>query len=106
MQYTQQLLFLHCSFSFAFVAFGFIFSFVSYAKDQRGRRQPFREETMMSFCAFVQCVLLASFAAILFAHRSEILDKAASTLGNETLDDEAEAEQQQQQRGYRAPRPI
>jgi hypothetical protein len=38
-----------------------------------------KEETLMAFFSLMQSVLLASFAAILGAHRSEILDKTSST---------------------------
>lgn len=38
-------------------------------------RLPAREESLLSFLALVQSLLLGSFAAILAAHRSEILDK-------------------------------
>jgi len=34
-----------------------------------------KEESLMALFSLVQCVLLGSFAAILGAHRSEILDK-------------------------------
>jgi hypothetical protein len=34
-----------------------------------------KQESLMAFCSIAQCILLGSFAAILGAHRSEILDK-------------------------------
>jgi len=41
-----------------------------------------KEESLMALFAFVQSVLLGSFAAILAAHRSEILDQP----GNAVMD--------------------
>jgi hypothetical protein len=39
-----------------------------------------KEETLMSFFALCQSVLLGSFAAILAAHRSEILDQPGNAV--------------------------
>lgn len=39
-----------------------------------------KEETLMSFFALAQSVLLGSFAAILAAHRSEILDQPSNAV--------------------------
>ena len=41
----------------------------------------------MAFLSLLQCILLASFAAILSAHRSEILDKNNMPLGNDSADE-------------------
>jgi hypothetical protein len=41
-----------------------------------------KEESLMAFFALVQSILLASFAAILAAHRSEILDKPGTAVMN------------------------
>ena len=55
-------------------------SYIGYAKDQRSFNESSKEESLMSFLCLVQCILLASFAAILGAHRSEILDKPVPAL--------------------------
>lgn len=49
---------------------------------------PSKQELLMSFLCLVQSVLLGSFAAILGAHRSEIMEKeTGSTMdGSETYD--------------------
>lgn len=49
--------------------------FIGYGKDQRELGMSSKAETIMSFFSLVQSILLGSFAAILAAHRSEILDK-------------------------------
>jgi hypothetical protein len=41
-----------------------------------------KEESLMAFFALGQSVLLGSFAAILAAHRSEILDKPGAAVMN------------------------
>jgi hypothetical protein len=51
------------------------FSFVGYGRDQAYMRMGSREESLMAFMSLLQSLLLGSFAAILAAHRSEILDK-------------------------------
>lgn len=50
-------------------------SYSGYGHDQRLLKMSGKEETLMACFALLQCVLLGSFAAILGAHRSEILDK-------------------------------
>lgn len=49
--------------------------YLGYAKDQDTAGLSSKEEKLMALLAFIQSVLLGSFAAILAAHRSEILDK-------------------------------
>lgn len=56
--------------------------FIGYNKDQRLHGMPAKEETFLSFFALVQSVLLGSFAAILAAHRSEILEKPGGAVMN------------------------
>lgn len=49
--------------------------YIGYAKEQKQKQQSAKEESLMAICALIQSVLLGSFAAILAAHRSEILDQ-------------------------------
>jgi uncharacterized membrane-anchored protein len=49
--------------------------YIGYGKDQDMANLSSKEEKLMALLAFLQSVLLGSFAAILAAHRSEILDK-------------------------------
>ncbi len=51
--------------------------YAGYGKQQRHSGQSAKEESFMSFFSILQSLLLGSFAAILGAHRSEILDKNA-----------------------------
>jgi hypothetical protein len=55
---------------------------LGYAKDQRKNGLSTKEESLMAFFALTQSALLGSFAAILAAHRSEILDQP----GNAVMD--------------------
>jgi hypothetical protein len=55
-------------------------SYIGYAKDQVDEGMSSKEETLMAFFALVQSILLGSFAAILAAHRSEILDKPGTAV--------------------------
>ena len=48
--------------------------YTGYAKDQRAAGASSFQEWIMALFCFLQTVLLGSFAAILGAHRSEILD--------------------------------
>ena len=57
--------------------------YIGYGKDQKNDGLPIITETAMAFFAIIQCVLLGTFAAILGAHRSEILDKPAETANAE-----------------------
>lgn len=50
-------------------------SYLGYRKDQKNDELPVFTETMMAFLCLCQSVLLGTFAAILGAHRSEILEK-------------------------------
>ncbi|KAG7352486.1 hypothetical protein IV203_029235 [Nitzschia inconspicua] len=49
--------------------------YLGYRKDQKNDGLPVFTETMMAFLCLSQSVLLGTFAAILGAHRSEILEK-------------------------------
>jgi len=49
--------------------------YVGYGKDQKNDELPVVTETIMAFFCLMQCILLGTFAAILGAHRSEILEK-------------------------------
>jgi hypothetical protein len=49
--------------------------YLGYRKDQKIDGLPVFTETVMAFFCLCQCVLLGTFAAILGAHRSEILEK-------------------------------
>ena len=51
------------------------FRYIGYGKDQVANSLSAKQETLMSLFCLIQCILLGSFAAILGAHRSEILDK-------------------------------
>lgn len=62
--------------------------YLGYRKDQKNDELPVVTETIMAFFALLQCVLLGTFAAILGAHRSEILEKheeGASAAGEDTF---------------------
>jgi hypothetical protein len=52
-------------------------SYAGFGKDRRHYNHSSKKESLMSFFSLLQCILLGSFAAILGAHRSEILDKNA-----------------------------
>ncbi|GAX18164.1 hypothetical protein FisN_25Hh147 [Fistulifera solaris] len=54
--------------------------FMGYGKDLRNHGMSSKAETMMSLFSLVQSILLGSFAAILAAHRSEILDKPGNAV--------------------------
>lgn len=49
--------------------------YLGYLTDQKNDSLPIVTETIMAFFCFMQCMLLGTFAAILGAHRSEILQK-------------------------------
>jgi hypothetical protein len=74
-------------------AFSFHFRYTGYGKDQRLQNESSKEEMLMALFSFLQSLLLGSFAAILGAHRSEILDKNMNTTGSmmeeETVDSRA-----------------
>ena len=55
--------------------------YIGYAKDQQLASQSASEEGLMAALALAQSILLGSFAAILAAHRSEILDKHTTEAG-------------------------
>ena len=57
--------------------------YIGYGKDQKIDGLPIITETAMAFFSIIQCVLLGTFAAILGAHRSEILDKPDETPNTE-----------------------
>ena len=52
--------------------------YIGYGKDQSLQGRSYKGETVMSMLCLIQSILLGSFAAILGAHRSEILDKPSS----------------------------
>ena len=54
--------------------------FIGYAKDQKVLGNSSTNEAFMSFFSLIQSVLLGSFAIILAAHRSEILDKPGNAV--------------------------
>jgi len=54
--------------------------YIGYGKDQTLAGLSAKEEVVMSMCALLQSVLLGSFAGILAAHRSEILDKPGNAV--------------------------
>jgi uncharacterized membrane protein len=56
--------------------------FIGYAKDQKFSGSSNKEEAFMAVFALVQSVLLGSFAIILAAHRSEIIDKPGTAVMN------------------------
>jgi hypothetical protein len=68
--------------------------YIGYAKDQGAKNLSSKQEHLMSLFCFIESILLGSFAAILGAHRSEILDKpvrdgvdqVASNEGSETYE--------------------
>jgi hypothetical protein len=66
--------------SFVVLTFSIINSYIGYGKDQVDEGLSAKEETLMAFFALVQSILLGSFAAILAAHRSEILDKPGTAV--------------------------
>ena len=55
--------------------------YLGYRKDQKNDGLPVVTETVMALFSLVQCVLLGTFAAILGAHRSEILEKQEESPG-------------------------
>jgi len=63
----QLLFFYHCS-------------YIGYGKDQLEAGSSPKEESLLAIISLVQSVLLGSFAAILAAHRSEILDKPGTSV--------------------------
>ncbi len=61
----------------------FFCRYCGYAKDRSLAAVGFQEEFVMSILCLVQCVLLASFAMILGAHRSDIMVKNTTTNAGE-----------------------
>ena len=62
-----------CTCSQMFFSLGLVY--IGYSKDQEMANLSSKEEKIMAALAFVQSILLGSFAGILAAHRSEIIDK-------------------------------
>jgi hypothetical protein len=56
---------------------------MGYRKDQMYDGYSGAQEGFMSLLCFAECALLGSFAAILGAHRSEILEKADDPNGED-----------------------
>jgi len=75
--------------------------YIGYSKDQKAAGLSPREEVFMGCCSLLVSLLLGSFAAILAAHRSEILEKPGSAvmdmmdqlhgIGSENTNDSGEA---------------
>ena len=64
------------------------YRYLGYRKDQKNDNLPVVTETIMAFFCLMQCVLLGTFAAILGAHRSEILEKheqSAPSIGQDSF---------------------
>lgn len=55
--------------------------YLGYAKDRSDYGYSSASEKLSAFLSLSQCVLLGSFAAILGAHRSQILDKNSDSTG-------------------------
>ena len=66
----------------SFLTFPFLsfLSYIGYAKDQIVKEMSPKQESLMALFALAQSVLLGSFAAILAAHRSEILDQPSNAV--------------------------
>lgn len=64
----------------------FLCRYCGYAKDRSLAGVGFQEEFIMSILCLVQCALLASFAMILGAHRTDIMEK--NTSGEESPQEE------------------
>jgi uncharacterized membrane-anchored protein len=71
--------FMGCVVASSQLMFSLFLMYLGYGKDQADAGLSRREESLMALLAFLQSVLLGSFAAILAAHRSEILDKPTPT---------------------------
>lgn len=56
--------------------------YISFGRDQAQASESFKEESWIGMVSLIQSILLGSFAGILAAHRSEILDKP----GNAVMD--------------------
>ena len=59
-------------------------SFLGFAREQRESALPSAQESVESILCLTQAILLASFAVILSAHQSDILDKKSEN--NSSLD--------------------
>jgi uncharacterized membrane-anchored protein len=60
--------------------------YLGYGRDQALVNLSSKEEKLMAFLALLQSLLLGSFAAILAAHRSEILEKPTTgSMSNTTI---------------------
>jgi di/tricarboxylate transporter len=60
--------------------FSLFLVYIGYGKDQVDEGFSAKEESLMAFFSLAQSILLGSFAAILAAHRSEILDKPGTAV--------------------------
>jgi hypothetical protein len=67
--------FMGCVIATSQLFFSLFLVFIGYGKDQDVAGSSSHEEHLMAILALFQSILLGSFAAILAAHRSEILDK-------------------------------
>ncbi len=66
-----------------FVAF---LSYMGYRKDNKMDHLPSGQELLMSIICFAQFLLLGTFASILAAHRTEIIEKDNETIDNDTYE--------------------
>lgn len=69
-------------------------SYSGYARDRKYGEQGFAEEMVMALLSLVQCILLGSFAAILGAHRSDMMDKSDDFSSKPPLGEYEESETQ------------
>jgi len=67
--------FMGCVVSMSQLYFLLFLIYWGYAVDRKEDQLPHEEEMLSSFFSLVQSILLASFAAMLGAHRSQILDR-------------------------------
>jgi hypothetical protein len=79
--------FMGCVVTCSQLFFSLFLMYIGYAKDQQLASQSASEEGLMAALALAQSILLGSFAAILAAHRSEILDKHTTEAGGTGADD-------------------
>ena len=78
--------------------------YIGYGKDQEMSNLSSKEEKLMALLALLQSVLLGSFAAILAAHRSEILDKpTSSTPSNKSNNNGLSSSNHHDEPAYEAP---
>jgi hypothetical protein len=83
--------------------------YIGYGEDQELAGLSSREEKLMALLAFLQSLLLGSFAAILAAHRTEILESKTSIVDVEQqlsgTGSSSSKQRHQDEAEYEAPRP-